>query len=256
MKRCVFNQKGGVGKSTIAVNLAAIAAYQGRKTLLIDMDSQCNSSRYLLGDSAKEVTPTIADFFEEMLGYSFYPKAPNTYTHETQFENLHVIPSHANLGDLQTKLESRHKIYKLRDALGELAKDYDEIIIDTPPAYGFFSQVALIASDTCLIPFDCDDFSREALYTLMNNISEIRADHNANLQIEGIVVNQFQPRANLPQRLVDELIAEGLPVLNSKLSSSVIIRESHSQRLPMIHLDKNHKLSSEFLALYSELQRA
>lgn len=254
MKRCVFNQKGGVGKSTIAVNLAAIAAYQGKKTLLIDMDSQCNSSRYLLGDSAKEVTPTIATFFEEMLGYSFYPKAPNTYTHATQFDNLHVIPSHPSLGDLQNKLESRHKIYKLRDALNDLAKEYDEIIIDTPPAYGFFSQVALIASDTCLIPFDCDDFSREALYTLMNNISEIRADHNANLQIEGIVVNQFQPRANLPQRLVDELIAEGLPVLNSKLSSSVIIRESHSQRMPMIHLDKNHKLSNEFLALYSELQ--
>ena len=256
MKRVIFNQKGGVGKSTIAVNLAAIAAYQGKKTLLLDMDSQCNSSRYLLGNTAKSVTPTMANFFEEMLGYSFFPKAPNTYVHATPFDNLSVMASHADLGELQAKLESRHKIYKLRDAVNELAKEYDEIIIDTPPAYGFFSQVALIAADTCLIPFDCDDFSREALYTLMNNISEIRADHNANLQIEGIVVNQFQPRANLPQRLVDELIAEGLPVLHSKLSSSIIIRESHSQCLPMIYLDKNHKLSHEFLALYDELQTA
>jgi chromosome partitioning protein len=144
----------------------------------------------------------------------------------------------------------------LRDTLKELEKDYDEIFIDTPPAYNFFTQSALIAADTCLIPFDCDDFSRDALYTLMNNVAEIRADHNAQLRIEGIIVNQFQHRANLPQRLVDELIAQGLPVFNSKLSSSIVIRESHNQCLPMIHLDKNHKLSGEFTALYKELLTA
>jgi chromosome partitioning protein len=94
------------------------------------------------------------------------------------------------------------------------------------------------------------------LYTLMNNVGEIRADHNAALQIEGIIVNQFQPRANLPQRMVDELLAEGLPVLNSKLSSSIKIRESHDLRLPMIHLDPRHKLTQEFLALYQELELA
>jgi chromosome partitioning protein len=256
MKRVIFNQKGGCGKSTIAVNLAAVAAHDGKKTLLIDMDPQCNSSRYLLGDAAKEVTPTIAGFFEEMLGFSFYPKPASTYVHPTPFENLFLLPSDASIGDLQSKLESRHKIYKLRDALNELAKDFDEIIIDTPPAYNFFTMSALIAADTCLIPFDCDDFSREALYTLMNNVAEIRADHNPALVIEGIVVNQFQPRANLPQRLVNELIAEGLPVLNSKLSSSIVIRESHGRCLPMIHLDKNPKLSNEFSALYGELTAA
>jgi chromosome partitioning protein len=256
MKRIIFNQKGGVGKSTIAVNLAAIAAFNGKKTLLIDMDAQCNSSRYLLGDAAKEVTPTIADYFEETLGYSFFPKPAGMYIHPTPFDNLFLMPSSANLGDLQAKLDSRHKIYKLRDTLKELEKDYDEIFIDTPPAYNFFTQSALIAADTCLIPFDCDDFSRDALYTLMNNVAEIRADHNAQLRIEGIVVNQFQHRANLPQRLVDELIAQGLPVFNSKLSSSIVIRESHNQCLPMIHLDKNHKLSGEFTALYKELLAA
>lgn len=256
MKRIIFNQKGGVGKSTIAVNLAAIASYNGKKTLLVDMDAQCNSSRYLLGDAAKEISPTIANYFEEMLGYSFFPKAASTYIHATPFENLFLMPSNASLGELQSKLDSRHKIYKLRDTLNELAKEYDEIFIDTPPAYNFFTQSALIAADTCLIPFDCDDFSREALYTLMNNVAEIRADHNAGLRIEGIIVNQFQHRANLPQRLVDELIAKGLPVFSSKLSSSIVIRESHNQCLPMIHLDKNHKLSNEFSALYDELLAA
>jgi chromosome partitioning protein len=256
MKRIIFNQKGGVGKSTIAVNLAAIAAHGGKKTLLVDMDAQCNSSRYLLGEAAKEVSPTIATYFEETLGYSFFPKAAGTYIHETPFANLFLMPSSPSLGDLQSKLDSRHKIYKLRDTLNELAKEYEEIFIDTPPAYNFFTQSALIAADTCLIPFDCDDFSREALYALMNNVEEIRTDHNPGLRIEGIVVNQFQHRANLPQRLVDELVAKGLPVFDSKLSSSIVIRESHSRCLPMIHLDKNHKLSNEFSALYGELLAA
>ncbi|MPQ58409.1 ParA family protein [Duganella sp. FT27W] len=253
MKRVIFNQKGGVGKSTIAVNLAAIAASQGKRTLLMDIDPQCNSSRYVLGAAAHEATPTLKDYFEQVLSFSQFAQPAGHYVHSTPFENLSIIVAHPELGDLQSKLESRNKIYKLRDLLRELGKEYDDIFIDTPPAYNFFSQAALIGADSCLIPFDCDDFSRQALYTLINNIKEIKADHNADLIIEGIVVNQFQPRASLPRRMVEQLTEEGLPVFENKLSSSIRIRESHERNLPMIHLDRNHKLSQEYLALYGEL---
>jgi len=254
MKRVIFNQKGGVGKSTIAVNLAAIAASQGKRTLLIDIDPQCNSSRYVLGAAAHAATPTLKDYFEQVLSFSQFAQPAGHYVHPTPFENLSIIVAHPELGDLQSKLESRNKIYKLRDLLRELGKEYDDIFIDTPPAYNFFSQAALIGADSCLIPFDCDDFSRQALYTLINNIKEIKADHNADLAIEGIVVNQFQPRASLPRRMVEQLTEEGLPVFENKLSSSIRIRESHERNLPMIHLDRNHKLSQEYLALYGELK--
>lgn len=117
----------------------------------------------------------------------------------------------------------------------------------------FYTRSALIAAQGCLIPFDCDDFSRRALYTLLESVDEIRADHNADLRVEGIIVNQFQPRANLPQRLVQELIDEGLPVLQPYLSASVKVRESHQQAVPMIFMDPQHKLTHEFVALHDAL---
>ena len=254
MKRVVFTQKGGVGKSSIAVNLAAISAKEGRKTLLIDMDPQCNASRYLVGDNVSTLMPTLADFFRKSLEFQFHPTPDIEYVHRTPFSNLFLIPSHPEIGDLQAKLESRHKIYKLRDTLNKLSEEFAEIIIDTPPAYNFFSQSALIAADVCLIPFDCDEFSRQALYTLLKNLQEIQADHNAGLRIEGIVVNQFQARASVPQRLVEQLSKEKLPLLRTKLSSSVKMRESHGLNLPLIHMDASHKLSREFVELYRELQ--
>jgi chromosome partitioning protein len=132
--------------------------------------------------------------------------------------------------------------------------NFDEIYIDTPPALNFYTQSALIAVERCLIPFDCDDFSRKALYSLQNNVREIQADHNSNLQIEGIIVNQFQPRAKLPAQLVEELIAEGLPVLNTRISSSVKVRESHQIATPLIYFDDKHKVTQAFVELYEELE--
>nr|WP_297357239.1 ParA family protein [uncultured Caldimonas sp.] len=253
MRRVVFNQKGGVGKSTIASNLAAISAAQGVRTLLVDLDPQGNSTRYLLGEAAEDAPGSVAEFFEQTLKFSARPKSTVDFIVETPWEGLHLMPSAPSLDELQGKLESRYKIYKLRDALSELDGEFDCIYIDTPPALNFYTRSALIAAHGCLIPFDCDDFSRRALYALLDNVQEIRADHNAELRIDGIVVNQFQPRANLPQRLVQELIDEGLPVLQPYLSASVKIKESHEQSRPMIHLDPKHKLTQEFLALHEAL---
>jgi len=250
----VFNQKGGVGKSTITCNLAAISASQGLRTLVIDLDPQGNSTSYLLGDTATEGQPSVAGFFEQTLSYSFRNVPATDYVVATPFENLDVMPSSPALNELLVKLESRQKIYKLREALVQLSETYDRIYIDTPPALNFFTRAALIGATGCLIPFDCDSFSRQALYALMDNVQEIRADHNPALQIDGIVVNQFQARANLPQRMVAELIEEGLPVLQPYLPSSVRIRESHEQSLPMIHLDPNHKITLALVALHDGLR--
>ena len=255
MRRVVFNQKGGVGKSTIACNLAAISAQKGKRTLVVDLDPQGNSTQYLLGASNGQLEITLADFFEQSLTFRLEPRKTVEFAAVTPFERLSVLPSHPRLEELQGKLESRYKIYKLREALDEVAADFDQVFIDTPPALNFFTRSALIAANACLIPFDCDEFSRHALYALLANAEEIRADHNRELEVEGIVVNQYQPRANLPQKVVQALIDEGLPVLQPFLSASVKIKESHELARPMIHLDPRHKLTQEFVALYENLSR-
>ena len=254
MRRVVFNHKGGVGKSTIACNLAAVSAAGGARVLVVDLDPQGNSTQYLLGKHGRDIEPTLAGFFEQVLGFPLRPKKPDEFVHGTRFERLDVLPSHPMLAEQQDKLESRYKIFKLREAVAELDHHYDFIYFDTPPALNFFTRSALIATDCCLIPFDCDAFSRRALYALLEDLAEIRSDHNAGLVVEGIVVNQFLPRARLPQKMVQELIDEGLPVLHPYLSSSNKVRESHECAKPLIYLTPKHKLTQEYVALHTALE--
>ena len=253
IRRVVFNQKGGVGKTTIVCNLAAIAAARGLRTLVIDLDTQGNSTQYLLGKHAGQADRSIADFFESILSFSIQSPAFVTYATNTPFENLDVVAASPRLDDLQVKLEAKQKVQKLRQALDKL-RGYDAIFIDTPPAMNFFSRSALIAAQRVLIPFDCDEFSRQALYTLIENIEEIKADHNDDLEIEGIVVNQYQSRAKLPQRVVAELREEGQPLLAQTLSTSVRVKESHEQHRPMIFLDPTHRVTREYVALFDALE--
>lgn len=274
MRRVVFNQKGGVGKSSITVNLAAISAARGKRTLVIDLDSQSNSSQYLLGEKATNsqnnptLEPNIESFFDEILNASQgkgligsalgsilknKERGLDAVIHGTPFTNLSVIPSSPNLGAIEHALQSKHKIFKLRDALNTLDSQYDEIFIDTPPAFNFFTLSALIAADRVIIPFDCDVFSRRALLTLLENVVEAKGDHNPNLEVEGIVVNQYQSQAKLPQQMVQELKDEGLPVFSTMLPSSVIMKESHQKNKPLIHLSPDHKLTLAYVNLFDEI---
>jgi chromosome partitioning protein len=253
MRRVVFNEKGGVGKSSITCNLAAISASRGKRTLVVDLDSQCNSTHYLLGETPQE--NTVADYFDGTLEFSSKLNEPMDYVHESPFENLSVLPSSSNLLTLEHKLESRQKIYKLRDLLKKLDKEFDEIYIDTAPALNFYTRSALICADNCLIPFDCDAFSRQALYSILDVIYEIREDHNDDLEIGGIVVNQFQPMASLPSRLIAEMKKEKLPIIPTYLNQSVKMKESHNECVPLIYLAPSHKLTGQYIELFDHLSR-
>jgi len=255
MRRVVFNHKGGVGKSTITCNLAAIAAHQGRRVLVVDLDPQANTTRYLLGESTDTHTwdeGGSAGFFEQSLKLTLR-ETLDDFIVETPFENLALMPASARLDELHAKLESRYKIYKLQKALESVADRFDDIWIDTPPSLNFFTRSALIAAQRCLIPFDCDAFSRQALDGLMGQVAELKEDHNPDLEIEGVVVNQFQSRARLPGELVQKLQDDGLPVLHPYLRATVKVRESHQASKPMIHLEPSHPLTQEFLALHAAI---
>lgn len=249
MRYVVFNRKGGVGKSTITCNLAATAAESGARSLVVDLDPQGNATQYLTGKLAGQIEPDLHGFFDETLGFRLSRTPGASFAHPTSVPGLHVLPSNPHLSELEPKLEARHKIYKLRDLLDTL-NSYDAVFVDTPPAVNFFTISALIAADRCLIPFDCDEFSRRALYRLLETVQEVREDHNPKLTVGGVVVNQFDPRANLPQRLVEELIEEGLPVLQPFLGSTVKVRESHQAHQPLVTFAPKHKVSGQFRDLW------
>lgn len=274
--RVVFNQKGGVGKSSIAVNLAAISAHHGLRTLVIDLDPQANSSQYLLGDDAiytaqkTALEPNIENFFEDVLGQQSSKglignaigsilksrqKDFSAYIHPSPYKNLDVLPASPTLGALEHALEAKHKIYKLRDAVQSLVGKYDRIYIDTPPAFNFFTLSALISSQRVLIPFDCDVFSKRALQSLIENVIETQDDHNDRLEIEGIVVNQFQAQAKLPRQVVQQLKDEGLPILNNMLPPSILMKESHHKNMPLIYLATDHKLTQAYQLLFNEIEK-
>ncbi|WP_420426702.1 ParA family protein [Algiphilus sp.] len=251
--RAVFNQKGGVGKTTIVCNLAAAAVARGKRTLVVDLDMQGNASRYLLGD--QPVERDISDFFGSTLNFSLGSTPFEAYCTPTAWEGLDVVAAGNELEHLQSKLEAKQKVHKLRQALRKL-NGYDQILIDTPPSFNFYSRSALIAADEVLIPFDCDDFARQALYGLLENIAELREDHNESLRVGGIIVNQFQSRARLPKQLVETLRSEGLPILEPLLPSSVVVRESHEARQPLPWYAPRHRVTEAFDALYRTLHRA
>jgi len=254
MRRVVFNRKGGVGKSTISCNLAAIAAAKGKNVLVVDMDPQANTTSYL-GHSGKDNVVGIAEFMESTISRNYRDFTSEDYIRKTPFKGLSLISASSALVDMESKLEAKHKIYKFRDFLNNLHEDFDEIYIDTPPALNFFTLSALIAADRCILPYDCDVFARDAMVDLTEELEEIIEDHNPELEVEGVVVNQFLSRAKLPKQAVEELRKNKFKLLKPYISSSIKVKESHATSTPLIFLDAKHKVTQEFVQLYNTLSR-
>ena len=255
MIRSVFNQKGGVGKTSITCNLASSFAHKKKKVLVLDLDPQANASQYLLGSSFNTSGKSIANFFSDLLTVKIFKDSLSEISCRSPFPYLSIIPSSRELGDLQQKLETRYKVNKLAQALRTLEEEeeFDEILIDTPPTLNFFSMSALIASDSVLVPFDCDAFSVKAIHQVMSIVDDVSEDHNPKLKVEGIVINQFQSQAKVPKELTESLSKQGFPILEPYLSHSVVMKESHEKSRPLVYMHPRHKLSLEFQKLADSL---
>jgi chromosome partitioning protein len=252
--RVVFNQKGGVGKTTIAVNLAALAAQRGRRTLLIDSDPQANSTSYLLGpDSAPRAT--LAGFYEASLGINLFRQSLTEYTTTvTGVPGLHLVAAERGLEELRTKLENKYKIFKLRDGLKNTT--YDEVWFDPPPANDFFSLACLVAAQEIVIPIDCDAFSLRAAEDVLNTFREVKQDLNPSLELVGAVVNQYQRSTRHAGEILSELERMGIRILEPYLPQSIKVRESHSRAVPLVAAEPRHAASQAFSALYEALERS
>ncbi len=255
MKRAVFNQKGGVGKTSITCNLAAAFAKAGRKVLVVDLDSQANSSQYLLGARLDETKNTVADFFSSTLSFRLFQESLMETIYDTDYPGLFVIPADESLKELQPKLEGRYKIFKLGEAIDVACEKmgFDDVFFDTPPALNFYSMSSMLAADRVLIPFDCDAFSEDAVAQVMAAVAEVADDHRPHLKVEGIIVNHYQSQAKLPKAAIERLAAKDLPVLEPYLSTSILMRESHSAGIPLAFYKPNHKLTQEFARLAETL---
>ena len=233
----VFNQKGGVGKTTTCVNLAAALGHKGKKTLLIDVDPQGNSTSGV-GVNKSEVEYSTYDM---LLGEA----TAREILIETEFKNLSLLPASLDLAGAELELaqaEGRNRI--LKKAIATLVMEYDYIIIDCPPSLDILSINALVAADTLIVPLQCEYYALEGLSQLVNTVRSVKREYNNNLELEGILFTMYDSRLKLTQQVVDE-VNKYFPnkAYKTMIPRSVKIAEAPSYGEPVIYYEKYSKAS-------------
>ncbi|HEY9182805.1 MAG TPA: ParA family protein [Gammaproteobacteria bacterium] len=246
---CVTNQKGGVGKTTTCVNLAASLAATQRRVLLIDLDPQANATMGC-GIDKNSLEQTICDVLLDDVPIADVLQVPP----EGGFT---VVPSNQELTAAEVELVQKpDREFRLRKALAPIVGQYDYVLIDCPPALNMLTVNALTASDSVLIPMQCEYFALEGLSALIGTIDKIRATANPKLAIHGILRTMFDPRNNLANEVSAQLHAHfGDRVFNTVIPRNVRLAEAPSFGRPVLFHDKFSRGALAYLALAGEVNR-
>lgn len=244
------NQKGGVGKTTTCVNVATYMALMGKKVLLLDLDPQGNATSAVGINKSKDLK-TIYDLIDEESSY-------DEVIQQTIVNNLYIIPSTVDLAGAEVELiqfPNREKIIK--KILDEIKESYDFILIDCPPSLGLITVNALTASDSVLIPMQCEFFSLEGITQLMNTIRLIKLKGlNPDLDIEGVVMTMKEKRFNLTSQVSNEILKFFKEkVYITTIPRNVRLAEAPSHGLPVALYDANSKGAEAYLSLAEEIMK-
>ena len=241
----VTNQKGGVGKTTTAVNLAACLAELARRVLLIDLDPQGNATTGC-GIVKREAMPTV---YQVLIGRSMLPDT----CLRTDFA-FDLLPANRELAGAEIDLiDLVRREYRLREALAAVRGSYDFILLDCPPALNMLTVNGLVAADRVMIPMQCEYYALEGLTDLVATLKKVRAHLNPVLEIEGLLRTMFDPRSTLTQQVSRELESHfGSKVYRTIIPRNVRLAEAPSHGKPVIAFDRASKGAQAYLALAHE----